>query len=61
VWAANPNTKVYVQVGTQYGTPQQMDDAISTVVGQADGIMVWTTPGEASLAQDFVNLIRPNG
>jgi hypothetical protein len=61
VRAANPSAKVYVQVGTQYGTPQQMDDAISTVIGQADGILVWTTPGEASLAQEFVNLIRPNG
>jgi hypothetical protein len=59
VRAANPNAKVYVQVGTQYGTAQQMYDAVSTVIGQADGICVWTDPNGLTTLQEFLALIRP--
>jgi hypothetical protein len=59
VRAANPNAKVYVQVGTQYGTAQQMYDAISTVIGQADGICVWTDANGLATLQEFLALIRP--
>jgi hypothetical protein len=59
VRAANPNAKVYIQVGTQYGTAQQMYDAVETVVGQADGILVWTDPNGLATVQAFLALIRP--
>jgi hypothetical protein len=59
VRAVNPNAKVYVQVGTQYGDAQQMYDAISTVIGQADGILVWTDPNGLATVQCFLVMVRP--
>ena len=56
--AANPNVKIYIQVGTQFGTAQQMADAVAVVIGQADGIMIWTTPGAEQVVQDFFTIIR---
>jgi hypothetical protein len=58
VRAANPNAKVYVQVGTQYGTAQQMYDAASLVIGQVDGIMVWTEPGAEAEVQQFLAMVQ---
>jgi hypothetical protein len=58
VRAANPNAKVYVQVGTQFGDAQQMYDAASLVIGQVDGIMVWTEPGAESEVQQFLAMVQ---
>jgi hypothetical protein len=59
VRAANPNAKVYVQVGSQYGTAQQMYDTASLVIGQVDGILVWTAPGTLTTVQQFLAMVRP--
>jgi hypothetical protein len=59
VRAVNPNAKVYVQVGTQNGTAQPMYDAIATVVGQVDRILVWTDPNGLATVQSFLAMVRP--
>jgi hypothetical protein len=60
VHTANPGARVYVQVGTAMGSPQQMLAALNTVDGQIDGIGVWTSPQETlGPLQEFQHLVRP--
>jgi hypothetical protein len=57
--AANPGIKVFVQVGTAKGTPQQMLAAIQTVSNNIDGIAIWADASQLSQLQQFVVLVRP--
>jgi hypothetical protein len=60
VRAANPGAKIYVQVGTAQGGPQQMLAALNTIDNQIDGIGVWTSPQETlEPLQEFQHIVRP--
>jgi len=58
---ANPEVKIIVQVGATRGTAEQMYTAINTVIGEIDGISIWTIRKTLPILKDFINMIRPEG
>ena len=58
---ANPQVKIYVQVGANQGTAEEMLAAIQTIAGEIDGISIWVNPDSLETLKAFVALIRPEG
>lgn len=58
---ANPQVKVFVQVGANRGTAEEMLAAIQTIGGEIDGISIWVNPTSLETLKAFVALIRPEG
>ena len=55
----NPDILIYVQVGANQGTPDEMLRAVQTVADQIDGIAIWSTPRYLDSLKAFINLLRP--
>jgi hypothetical protein len=55
----NPKILIYVQVGANQGTPEEMMRAIQTVSDQIDGIAIWSTPSTLDTLKSFISLLRP--
>jgi hypothetical protein len=56
--AANPDMRVFVQVGATRGTASEMLAALQTVADDVDGIAVWSMPRTLHVLQEFVTLLR---
>ena len=58
---ANPQIKIFVQVGAHRGTAEEMLAALQTVAGEIDGISIWVNPNSLETLKEFLALIRPEG
>jgi hypothetical protein len=58
IHGANPNAKVYVQVSTVRGSPQQILTALQSVQGAVNGYVIWSATNQLSLVQETVSLVR---
>ncbi|HZW02728.1 MAG TPA: hypothetical protein VFF68_02275 [Anaerolineaceae bacterium] len=56
---ANPEVKIYVQVGANQGPAEEMLAAIRTIAGEIDGISIWVNPDSFETLKEFLALIRP--